>query len=201
MALRVITLSIDPELCRGAVQTPDANVACAFCGEAVGPWAGQEYRHSGSQQAAPACALCNLPHHLERPRIDDEATLVWLPEISQPALNATLRGIHVTLQALGEDLHADAVFRTRSPALSNLYYARAILADRRGAAELRVGTASPRELGLALLELSPAAYERRGELLEGLRLMPSGRIFEEDKDVYPEIVDFWRSRPVTAPMI
>jgi intracellular multiplication protein IcmJ len=201
MPFQAITLSIDPALCCGAVKTPDANVACAFCGEAAGPWVGQGYRHSGSQHAAPACALCNLPQHLERPRIDDEATLVWLPEISQPALNATLRGIHVALQALGEDVHADAVFRTRSPALSNLYYARAILADRRGAAEARVGTASPRELGLALLELSPGAYERRGELLEGLRLLPSGRFFEEDKDVYPEIVDFWRSRSLTAPMI
>ena len=150
---------------------------------------------------ATACALCNLPQHLERPRIDEEATLVWLPEISQPALNATMREIHVALRALGEDVHADAVFRTRASALSNLYYARAVLADRRGAAEARVGTASPRELGLALLELSPVAYGRRGELLEGLRLLPLGRFFEDDKDVYPEIVDDWRKRATTTPPV
>lgn len=127
--------------------------------------------------------------------------MVWLPEISQPALNATMREIHVALQGLGEDVHADAVFRTRAAALSNLYCARAVLADRRGAAEARVGTASPRELGLALLELSPAAYGRRGELLEGLRLLPLGRFFEDDQDVYPEIVGDWRKRAtITRPV-
>ena len=112
-----------------------------------------------------------------------------------------MREIHVALYGLGEDVHADAVFRTRAPALSNLYYARAILADRRAAAQARAGTASPHDLGLALLELSPAAYHRRGELLGGLRLLPLGRFFDDDKDIYPEIVDFWRAQAATTPTV
>ena len=53
-----------------------------------------------------SCALCLLVRHLERPRIDDEADLVWLPEMSQPALNITMREIHLRLRALGESLDA-----------------------------------------------------------------------------------------------
>ncbi len=199
MALQAITLSIDPTPSCGPTKLGESNVACVFCGVAAGRWAGHRDLTSCPQTPAAACALCSLPQHLERPRIDEEAALVWLPEISQPALNATLREIHVVLQMLGEDVHADAVLRKRAHALTNLYYARAILAERRAAAEARVGTASPRELGLALLELSPAAYARRGELLDGLRLLPLGRFFEDDKDVYPQIVSFWRGHATTTP--
>jgi len=38
-----------------------------------------------SHDSAAACVLCYLCHHLERPRIDEETVLVWLPEMSQPA--------------------------------------------------------------------------------------------------------------------
>ena len=192
MALQPITLSIYPTWSDDPAKPADGLAACAFCGVAAGRWAGRGCLPPGYRIVAPACPLCSLPQHLERPRIDDEAALVWLPEISQAALNATLREVHVRLQALGEDVHAEAVFRKRDTALANLYYARAILAERRDAAEARVGTALPHELGLALLELSPAAYSRRAELLEGLRLLPLGRFFEDDEDVYPEIVGFWR---------
>jgi hypothetical protein len=198
MALQAITLSIDPAQTWAPAKNARHDETCAFCGGTAGRWAGHGYLPPGQKASATACALCSLPQHLERPRIDEEAALVWLPEISQPALNATMREIHLALQTLGEDVHADAVFRKRTPALSNLYNARAVLADRRGAAEARVGTASPHELGMALLELSPAAYARRGGLLDGLRLMTLGQFFEDDKDIYPEIVGFWRDRTATT---
>ena len=198
MALQAITLSINPAQTWAPAKIARHDETCAFCGGTAGGWAGNGSMPPGQKASATACALCSLPQHLERPHIDEEATLVWLPEISQPALNATMREIHVALQALGEDVHADAVFRKRTAALSNIYYARAVLADRRAAAEARVGIASPHELGLALLELSPAAYTRRGELLDGLRLMTLGRFFEDDKDIYPEIVGAWRDRTATT---
>jgi hypothetical protein len=66
-----------------------------------------------------------------------------------------------------------------------------VLSERIQPAIDRVGTSSAHELGFALLELSPAAYARRAALLGGLRLMPLGRFFDGDRDVYPEIVDSW----------
>jgi len=139
-----------------------------------------------------ACALCFLCHHLERPRIDEEATLVWLPEMSQPALNVTMREIHFQLRALGEDLYDAGRLRLDTPERLRLYYARSALGARGTAAETRLGTDKPSELGGALCRLSPAAYANRAKLLNGVRLLPLGRFYAGNKDVYPEIVDSWR---------
>jgi intracellular multiplication protein IcmJ len=206
MALEAITLSVDatswatsPKQPTSMSDTTLAAMRCAFCGLPTGKCQMQSPgpRNSDGDSAAgvPACPLCALPQHLERPRIDDETALVWLPEISQQAINAMMREIHIQIRALGEDLQADSIFRKHSPNHRSLYYARAVLSERIQPAIDRVGTSSAHELGLALLELSPAAYARRAALLGGLRLMPLGRFFDGDRDVYPEIVDSWMKPP------
>jgi intracellular multiplication protein IcmJ len=202
MGLAVITLSVDvaswaisPELAGSSNGAPLA-MRCAFCGlpsaRCQMQSSAQQKKGEESAGALPACALCALPQHLERPRIDDEAALVWLPEMSQQAINAMMRELHCQMRELGEDLQAERIFRGRSAPLRPLHYARTVLAERIQPAIDRVGVSSARELGLALLELSPAAYARRAALLGGLRLMPLGRFFDGDTDVYPEIVDSWR---------
>jgi hypothetical protein len=179
-----------------------AGMRCAFCGLPTGKCQMQSPgpRKSNGDSAGdlPACPLCALPQQLERPHIDDEAALVWLPEMSQQAINAMMREIHMQIRALGEDLQADSIFKKQSPRHRSLHYARAVLAERIQPAIDRVGTGSAHELGVALLELSPAAYTRRAALLGGLRLMPLGRFFEGDKDVYPEIVDAWGKPAATS---
>jgi hypothetical protein len=202
MALEAITLSIDavswvpsPNQ-RGSMDDAGlARMRCAFCGLPSGKCQMQSPRprKSDGESAGglPACPLCALPQHLERPRIDDEAALVWLPEMSQQAINAMMREIHIQIRALGENPQADSIFKKHSPSHRSLHYARAVLSERIQPAIDRVGTSSAHELGFALLELSPAAYARRAALLGGLRLMPLGRFFDGDRDVYPEIVDSW----------
>ena len=115
--------------------------------------------------------FARLPQHLERPRIDEEASLVWLPEMSQQAINAMMREIHIQIRALVEDVQADSVSRSNRRAIARLHYARAVLSERIQPAIDRVGTGSAHELGLALLELSPAAYARRAALLGGPSLV------------------------------
>jgi hypothetical protein len=139
----------------------------------------------------PACPLCALPRHLERPRIDDEAALIWVPEMSQQAINAVVRQTHMRARALDESLRTGDGFRNNSPERRALYCAQAVLLERAGRAATRLGTNSPRDLGIALLHLSPAAYARRVALLGGLRILPLGRVFEGGQDVYPNIVDTW----------
>jgi len=48
--------------------------------------------------------------------------------------------------------------------------------------------------------LSPGAHANRAELLGGVRLLPLGRFYAGNKDVYAEIVDSWReiSKPPAA---
>jgi hypothetical protein len=202
MALEAITLSIDaaswaapPKQPCSMNDTTLAEMRCAFCGLPTGKCQmqspGPRKSNGDSAGGLPVCPLCALPQHLERPRIDDETALVWLPEMSQQAINAMMREIHIQIRALGEDLQADSIFKKQSPSHRSLHYARAVLSERIQPAIDRVGTSSAHELGLALLELSPAAYARRAALLGGLRLMPLGRFFAGDRDVYPEIVDCW----------
>ena len=145
-----------------------------------------------SHDSAAACVLCYLCHHLERPRIDEETVLVWLPEMSQPALNVTMREIHMQLGTLGEDLYDAGRLRLDTPERLRLYYARSALSARGAAAASRLGTDKPSELAGALFRLSPAAYSNRAKLLDGVRLLPLGCFYAGNKDVYPEIVDSWR---------
>jgi intracellular multiplication protein IcmJ len=169
---------------------------CSFCGGQLGPELGAPTSDTGN--AAAQCALCVIVRHLDRPRIDDEAELVWLPEMSQPAMNITMREIHLRLRALGESLDAATPPQRDTPERRRLYHARAALRERAGAAVARLGSGLPSELGRALLRLSPSAYARRGKLLGGLRLLPAGHFFDGERDIYPAIVDGWSDIAASA---
>jgi len=172
--------------------SPDSS--CQFCGFRAPGW--QEPFHlngdhddDSSGNLAVACVLCKLTRDLGRPTIDAEATLIWLPEMSQAALNAVTRHIHHGLQALGEPPHMERRPQSDTPELRALYSAFTALRERGAAAQGRLGTTSPRALGAALLGLDSAAYERRASLLGGTRLLPRGRFYRDGKDVYPQLID------------
>lgn len=171
--------------------SPDSS--CQFCGFRAPGW--QEPFHlNGDHDDTPgnlavACVLCSLTQHLGRPTIDAEATLIWLPEMSQAALNAIARRIHRGLQAQGEPPHMGRRPQSDTPELRALYCAFMALQERGIALQSRLGTTSPRALGAALLGLDPAAYERRASLLGGTRLLPRGRLYRDGEDVYPQLLE------------
>ena len=165
---------------------------CPFCDMKSGRWQNFVVPACPSHDCSVACVLCFLCRHLDRPRIDEEAVLVWLPEMSQPALNVTMREIHLQLRALGEDIYDAGRLRLDTPERLRLYYARSALSARAAAAASRLGTDKPSELAGGLCRLSPGAYANRAKLLDGVRLLPLGRVYAGNKDVYPEIVDSWR---------
>jgi len=187
VTLRALVLSVSEGpatfVCEGGLGS------CSFCGGRLGSERGAPTQDAGNATAQ--CALCLLVRHLDRPRIDDEAELVWLPEMSQPAVNITMREIHLRLRALGESLDAATPPQRDTPERRQLYHARATLRERTGAAAARLGSVRPSELGRALLRLSPGAYARRSKLLGGLRLLPTGHLFDGGRDIYPAIVDGW----------
>lgn len=205
MALLPLTLDaqlldhMGPEL--DEAHQPDAALAphpCRFCGARSGPW--------GFPTAVPvgaACPLCHLAQHLERPRIDEEALLIWLPEVSQPALNTLMREVHLIRLAVGDSLvHGDPPRPHKASPDSSAnraaaYHAGTALAARAVTAAERLGTHLPSQLAATLHQLSPAARPRLAPLLGGLRIMPLGCFYRDGKDVYPAIVAAWRgmSRP------
>ncbi len=169
---------------RVAVEVGDDG-ACSFCGCSI-THAG--LREKMTQNAAPICCLCHLCQHLERPEIDREAVVIWLPEFTQGALNALVRKIHLIQfehnKPLGPDRRA---LHGREPlrAAASAYVA---LDERSAAAKERIGTASPRELAEALSLLSAGSYAQRTKLLGGARLLPLGRFFVDGRDVYPQML-------------
>jgi len=175
---------------------PDAALAsrsCQFCGIRSGAWG-----FPTGMPVAAACPLCHLAQHLERPRIDQEALLVWLPEVSQPALNTLMREVHLVRLAVGDSLvHGDPPRPHKASADSSVsraaaYHAGTAIAARAATAAERLGTHLPSELAATLQQLSPAARPRLAPLLGGLRVMPLGCFYRDGKDVYPAIVAAWR---------
>lgn len=170
---------------RGEVGSSDR--ACQFCGLSAAGW------QEPLVVNAPCCPLCSLSLHLERGTIDREATLIWLPEMAQGALNILLRNLHLTLRAGGHPSGPSQV-SSAGPASEQARSARIAyetLAARGDAAGIRLGTNLPSQLGAALLSLSRAEYDRRAELLGGARLLASGTFYDSGHDIYPSFLASW----------
>ncbi len=182
--LAPLVLSVSRPRTPGKANSTDRS--CNFCGEMAG------HVPDALLSEAPCCVLCGLAQSLARPRIDEEARLIWLPELSQPALNALTRRVHINLHRHGERLETGAQPSTAAGDIPTLYQAGQALLARRGEAESRLGTSDPSALADALLRLSPAGFKRRETLLGGVRLLPTGKLFDADGDVYPRVVESWQ---------
>ena len=132
---------------------------------------------------------CSLVRHLERQTIAEEAVLVWLPDLSQAALNAVANVVHRRLAAEGALYLAASPFAVTWSEIPNpaLEAIRAI-EMRRAEAETRFGTSSPRVLGEALMRARPNLYADRARHLGGLRLWSRGKFFVDSEDVYPRLI-------------
>ena len=167
----------------------DAKGSCPFCGVRLAGGREPFLCEDGWDRA---CARCHLVRHLERETIDEEAVLVWLPELTQGALNALIFAAHARLAAAGALHLAASPFAHRAsledrPARAALEAIRNFAA-RSPEAEARLGTASPRLLGAALMRANPQLYAGRARGLGGIRLMPRGRFFADGRDIYPRLV-------------
>ncbi len=195
-----------PDGTRG--QHPGLDASCRFCGFDAAGW--QEPFHLDGDHAnaaldniAAACPLCHLCQHMDRPTIPGEAVLIWLPEVSQGAVIALARRIHLVLRAHDEPPHMERGRPVRNDApLKAAWAAQLALRERAKPAEHRLGTSSPLDFAAALLGLSPAARKRGDALLQGLRLLPLGHFYRDRRDVYPSMLDAWASAaPPATPSV
>jgi intracellular multiplication protein IcmJ len=164
-----------------------AQSSCPFCGVRFAE--GQEPFLCPDGSADFSCAPCHLVRHLERDTIAEEAVLIWLPEMTQAALNALAHGALNRLARDGALRRAEAPFNLASEQIPNgaLEAIRALEALS-FEAETRLGASSPRVLGAALMRMKPRLYEDRSRLLGGLRLWPRGRFFVDGEDIYPQLI-------------
>jgi hypothetical protein len=112
--------------------------------------------------------------------------LVWLPDISQVALNHVMRAVYASRA------HGDAMPEKIRTAAQRAFD---VLLHARGEAKRRIGTDDPGILASVMLEsLDNAAYAKRGQKLQGLKLLPLDRRMSGDTDQFPRMVTYWISK-------
>jgi intracellular multiplication protein IcmJ len=183
MKLRSLNISVHPESASSA-KLPKHEATCGFCGLRAG-------LHAMPIGNDIACVLCGLVQSLHRPTIDDEVRLIWLPELSQSAMNVLLRQVHLELHGLGESVHCDDLPRHPEGTRPLLYYAQRILLERGEFVRERLGSIRAGDLADALTTLERRHVDMRSFSLGGLRVLSAGRYYIAGVNVYEAIVDSW----------
>jgi intracellular multiplication protein IcmJ len=124
--------------------------------------------------------------------IDEETRLIWLPEMSQAALNVLVRQVHLDLQALGEPVFCEDTPKDANGMRPALYMAQRILLERSDVISDRLGSSRPADLVEALATLASRDVGIENVPLGGLRIFPTGRFYVAGVNVYNEIVESWR---------
>lgn len=122
-----------------------------------------------------ACPLCHQCFHLGMAGIRKSGIIVWLPEISQGALNNLCRGIFVAVQNAGQ--HEQA-----ARSLYGAFESRAAIIEQ----ELGPGSSNPAAFGQAFLHMSEEQYAARGKRLSAIRLLPRMQAFGAE-------IAYWQS--------
>ncbi len=195
MKLKSLTIGVDSQasqhLAGEAVPQVICGELCHFCGLMAG-LRGMRIGQSIS------CVLCGLAQSLHRTTIDEEVRLIWLPEMSQPALNVLVRQIHCDLQALGESVFCDDNPSHPGGLRTALYTGQRILRERSDAIVEKLGSSRASDLADALTVLSSRHVDVQNLPWGGLRAFPTGRFFVGGLNVYDEIVASWRGSPADA---
>ena len=156
---------------------------CRFCGLVCPAWM-MPTQHVN--ETVPACLLCALCRGLDRNHIAEEITPIWLPEITQRALIAIVRRLHLIRREHGQSPVVTGVPSPGSPLLSRAWGLHVALLRRGAVAASRLGTVDLGEIGEALDDAARAGADTPG-LLGGLRLLPLGRFFNaQGVDIYPD---------------
>ena len=180
-----------------------ADAPCRFCGAFA---AGRQeafhldgdHNNGRSANLVPACTLCHLVQHPDVAARQRSVMLVWLPEISQAALFMLARTAQLDLLDAGADPTLDQPPPKSSGVVDAAWRALSALRAREGQARSRLLTDDPNVLGAALLALTPRAFRGRSNLLSGIRMLPTGRMLVDGKDIYPALLRAWAGRPDAA---
>lgn len=169
---------------------PDAS--CRFCGRRCGDRLEVFHLDGDHANQLPenlvwACPICHSAQHLGHANVEREMTLIWLPEMSQSALNWLCVSLHQLWAALEGEPSLDRPPLIDSDDGRRAWRAHRALLAREAVCAERIGTSEVRVFGKALGELAQARKLDRS-LLSGVRLLNRGRLFRAGRDVYPEML-------------
>ncbi|WP_167710613.1 HNH endonuclease [Thalassospira xiamenensis] len=144
------------------------------------------HNHCDEMNLACICPLCHMTMHMGRAGLQGEAVLIWLHPQHQQLSQASLNMLVLTCVVANRYIH------TVSDASRTLL---SDLARHQAVAERLIGTSRPEILGEAILRLNKEAHDKRHELLDGLRLLWTGKLFRRGKDIAPEMVSWMAFDP------
>jgi intracellular multiplication protein IcmJ len=180
-----------------------SDYACQFCGHRSEKY--QEVHHiddnhknNKPSNLATSCPLCHQVFHVGLAGMKEGGDLVYVPELSQAEINQVALVIWLTKEAEGQKFSdpSQATLQARLHARATTL--EGMIGNRRGTVLLRLKSAlkdtafpqefldklklshlSPTLLSSALMALPDALYEKRGDLLGGLRIFPNAVRFRE----------------------
>ena len=190
-----VKLSLDAEISSPPSTIPTDKVlrrdrfSCRFC-----DFQSRKYQRvvpharAGSPPFATACIFCEQCLCLERTGTTGAGVLIWLPEITQAALNHIVRAIYI-----------GRLEGKKTPQIPELA-TRALdaLTARRADAKKRLGSDDPMLLATLLYEsLTQDERQQAVAKLDGIRLLPSDKYLvrssKGDVDHFPRMAKYWCS--------
>lgn len=167
--------------------------SCRFCGQRAAVFHEVVFVNGDRTNLDPgniatSCLICSAGWHLHQPEAEQEALPIWLPEMSQRALNVLVRGLHVTRMRHGAHPAAEAASPAECPEARRASFCFNQLAARRELLVERAGLASVLDLSALFLRLDPADGRCPEPLAYGLRLLHRGRHLIDGADVYSDLL-------------
>ena len=173
---------------------------CKFCNFKAAKW--QEVHHVNDDHAdnreknlTTVCQYCHMCQHIGLAGRNNEAVLIWLPEIQQDVLHHLVRATQVARR------WAETASQGRRPQANTMRTAQqvsdgaasftAALREREDHAESMLGTSDLLEIANILLAMPDDIYEERQNILRGFRMLPLGVRQQNNDDVMTKIVDSW----------
>ena len=164
------------------------NYTCQYCGFKSPKF--QEVHHlnddhkdNRKENLITACCLCHQAHHIGLAGLNNSGVLIYTDdeELTQAQLNALTRNLWIG--SMGKD---KKVKSSAEQVLSRLHK---MSVDARRV----IGTSDPMVLGDYLLNLSEEDYEKRGESLKGVLLLPLADYF--DKQIKHWFMSVYKNTP------
>lgn len=167
------------------------NHSCRYCGfkaekfQRVSARDGN-WSNTSEDNLVTSCIFCEQCFHVDQAARMRSGILIWMPEMTQAALNHMVRAIYVARI-------------TQGPMADYARKALDSLMLRREEAKARIMTDDPAILSMVIGEyMTSKQYPAARKKLEGIKLMPLDRrvITEGDLEFnqFPQILAFWRSK-------
>ncbi len=173
---------------------------CSGCGFKTPKW--QEVHHLNDDHSdnrlsnlTTACTYCHMCQHIGLAGRNEEAVLVWIPELSQAEINHLVRSSQVARRwaetaTSTRQVRPDSI-RTANSAAEGANALLAALRSRENDAEKKLMTSSLQDLANIMLALEDDIYDRRMDFLRGFKMLPLGKREQDGKNTMQLMVDSW----------